>query len=97
MGATEWRRDARVVELFCGRGGGLRALHHLGFTQLEGINLSPSLAAHYTGSAKVQIADCRQLPFSAATKDILSYKADYTTWLRFPRIWIKCWPRRGAY
>lgn len=71
MGATEWRRDARVVELFCGRGGGLRALHHLGFTQLEGIDLSPSLAAHYTGSAKVQIADCRQLPFSAATKDIL--------------------------
>jgi hypothetical protein len=35
--ATEWPRDARIVELFCGRGSGLRALDQLGFTQAEGL------------------------------------------------------------
>jgi SAM-dependent methyltransferase len=71
MGATEWPRNAKIVELFCGRGNGLRALHQLGFTQVEGIDLSPSLAAQYAGPGKIQIGDCRNLPFGNATKDIL--------------------------
>ena len=29
MEATEWPRNANIVELFCGRGGGVRALHSL--------------------------------------------------------------------
>jgi SAM-dependent methyltransferase len=71
MGATEWPRDAKIVELFCGRGSGLRALHQLGFTQIEGIDLSPSLAAVYTGPGTIRVGDCRCLPFETATKDIL--------------------------
>jgi SAM-dependent methyltransferase len=71
MGATGWPRDAKIVELFCGRGSGLRALHQLGFTQLEGIDLSPSLAALYAGPGKIRIGDCRCLSFGTATKDIL--------------------------
>ena len=49
MGAMKWPRNAKIVELFCGRGSGLRALHQLGFRAVEGIDLSPSLAAEYDG------------------------------------------------
>ncbi len=71
MGATEWPRDAKIVELFCGRGSGLRALHQLGFTQPEGIDLSPSLTAQYVGPGQIRIGDCRRLPFENKSRDIL--------------------------
>jgi ubiquinone/menaquinone biosynthesis C-methylase UbiE len=71
MGAMKWPRDAKIVELFCGRGSGLRALHQLGFSRVEGIDLSPSLAAEYAGPGKILVGDCRRLPFGNATKDIL--------------------------
>ena len=71
MGAMKWPRNAKIVELFCGRGSGLRALHQLGFSEVEGIDLSPSLAAEYAGPGKILLGDCRQLPFKDASKDIL--------------------------
>jgi len=71
LGATQWPRDAEIVELFCGRGNGLRALQNLGFTHLEGVDLSPRLLAEYQGPAKCQVADCRHLPFANQSKDIL--------------------------
>ena len=40
LGAEEWPRDSEIVELFCGRGNGLHALERLGFTRLEGVDLS---------------------------------------------------------
>jgi ubiquinone/menaquinone biosynthesis C-methylase UbiE len=71
LGADHWPRDAEIVELFCGRGNGLRALQSLGFTRLEGVDLSPRLLAQYTGPAKCTLADCRQLPFADRSKDVL--------------------------
>ncbi len=71
LGAGEWPRDARIVELFCGRGNGLHALERLGFTQLEGADLSSQLLSQYRGSAKCTVCDCRQLPFAEASKDVL--------------------------
>ena len=71
MGAMKWPRNTRIVELFCGRGSGLRALHQLGFREVEGIDLSPSLAAEYAGPGKILVGDCRRLPFEKASKDIL--------------------------
>jgi SAM-dependent methyltransferase len=71
LGADTWARDAQIVELFCGRGNGLRALNRLGFTNLEGVDLSPRLIAQYTGAAKCTVADCRHLPFADGSKDIL--------------------------
>jgi len=71
MNATKWPRNAKIVELFCGRGSGLIALHQLGFSEVEGIDLSPSLAAAYAGPGKILVGDCRQLPFENASKDIL--------------------------
>jgi len=65
------RQDARVVELFCGRGNGLHALSRLGFTRLEGVDLSSRLIAMYRGSAQRYVADCRKLPFSDKSKDLL--------------------------
>jgi ubiquinone/menaquinone biosynthesis C-methylase UbiE len=71
LGAHEWPRDAEVVELFCGRGNGLNALQQLGFIRVEGVDLSPRLIAQYQGPATCTVADCRQLPFSDRTKDVL--------------------------
>jgi ubiquinone/menaquinone biosynthesis C-methylase UbiE len=71
LGASEWPRDAEIVELFCGRGNGLIALQQLGFTSIEGVDLSPRLVAQFKGSAKCTVADCRKLPFADRSKDIL--------------------------
>src|SRR5262249_46236145 len=71
VGAAKWRRDAKIVELFCGRGNGLTALNRLGFTDIEGIDLSPTLAAQYSGPGKILVGDCRELPFEDSSKDIL--------------------------
>jgi ubiquinone/menaquinone biosynthesis C-methylase UbiE len=71
LGAASWPRDAEVVELFCGRGNGLAALSRLGFTRLEGVDLSSSLLANYQGTARCYVADCRRLPFNSGSKDIL--------------------------
>jgi SAM-dependent methyltransferase len=71
MGANGWPRDARIVELFCGRGNGLVALERLGFTCLEGVDLSHTLLAEYLGPAKCYVADCRDLPFAGSSKDVV--------------------------
>jgi|SRR5205807_208722 len=71
LGAPQWPRDAEIVELFCGRGNGLIALQHLGFTRIEGVDLSPRLLAQFKGSAKCTVADCRSLPFTDRSKDVL--------------------------
>jgi ubiquinone/menaquinone biosynthesis C-methylase UbiE len=71
LGAPQWSRDAEVVELFCGRGNGLIALQRLGFTRIEGVDLSPRLLAQFKGSAKCTVADCRKLPFPDRSKDLL--------------------------
>ena len=70
LGAEQWPREAQIVELFCGRGNGLNALQHLGFTRLEGVDLSPALVAACTGAARCVVADCRQLPLESASRDI---------------------------
>ncbi|NBR85292.1 MAG: class I SAM-dependent methyltransferase [Verrucomicrobia bacterium] len=70
-GAPTWRKEAQVVEIFCGRGTGLHALQHLGFKRLEGVDFSAALLANYSGPAKCVVADCRQLPFPDASRDIV--------------------------
>ena len=71
LGSQTWPRDAEIVELFCGRGNGLHALNALGFTRLEGVDLSAALIAQYRGKANCHTCDCRQLPFPDGSKDIL--------------------------
>jgi ubiquinone/menaquinone biosynthesis C-methylase UbiE len=71
LGAAEWPRNAEIVELFCGRGNSLHALHQLGFQHLQGVDLSPRLLAQYQGPAICTVGDCRHLPFADHSKDIL--------------------------
>lgn len=72
LGAAEWPRDSRIVDLFCGRGNGLVALEQLGFRQIEGVDLSPTLLAQYRGLATLHEADCRSLPFQSASRDVVT-------------------------
>ena len=71
LGVTRLRRDTEIVELFCGRGNGLHALSRLGFSNLEGVDLSARLVALYTGPARCVVSDCRHLPFSDQSKNVL--------------------------
>ena len=71
LGAQRWPRDSRIVELFCGRGSGLQALSRLGFTRVEGVDLSPRLIAEYRGPGEVSVCDCRHLAFPDNSRDIL--------------------------
>jgi ubiquinone/menaquinone biosynthesis C-methylase UbiE len=71
LGAGDWPRGAEIVELFCGRGSGLHALHRLGFTRLEGVDLSARLVAQYRGEARCYVSDCRRLSFADGSKDVL--------------------------
>jgi ubiquinone/menaquinone biosynthesis C-methylase UbiE len=71
LGSQHWSRDARVVELFCGRGNGLTALAELGFRHIEGIDLSPRLVGQYNGPGVCYVGDCCRLPFADSSKDLL--------------------------
>lgn len=71
LGVDGYSRDLQVVDLFCGRGNGLKALEQFGFSHLEGVDLSPSLLKQYKGSAKVYVADCRDLKFESASRDVM--------------------------
>jgi ubiquinone/menaquinone biosynthesis C-methylase UbiE len=71
LGAQTWPRESRVVDLFCGSGNGMRALHNLGFDRIEGIDISPRLANRYRGPGTLIIADCRELPLPNASRDAL--------------------------
>ena len=69
LGLENRPRDIRVAELFCGRGGGLTALKRLGFTHLEGVDLSETLLLQNQTGATLHLADCRDLPFEDASLD----------------------------
>jgi ubiquinone/menaquinone biosynthesis C-methylase UbiE len=71
LGQAEWRRDAQIVDIFSGRCNGIRALEQLGFTNLEGVDISPNLLSQYNGTARLYTADCRDLPFSDESRDII--------------------------
>lgn len=72
FGAKEWPKDWQIVDLFCGRGNGLVALEQMGFTRLEGVDLSPRLLAEYGGTATMHHADCRKLPLEDNSRDLVT-------------------------
>lgn len=84
LGERNWRRDAQIVDIFCGRGNGLVALEGLGFTRLEGVDISPELLARYSGKAVLYEADCRELPFEDDSRDIIIVQGGLHHLPRFP-------------
>ena len=71
LGLLSWPRSLKIVELFCGRGNGLKALELLGFNFLEGVDLSPSLLGQYRGQARLYVGDCRQLKLEDESRDVV--------------------------
>jgi len=71
LGVDRLPKTSHTVELFCGRGNGLKALERLRFEHLEGVDLSSSLAARYCGPAQLYVGDCRNLQFDAHSKDLV--------------------------
>lgn len=71
LGQADWPRQSQVVEMFCGKGMGIRAFEELGFTNLEGVDISENLLSAYTGKAKLIVSDCRDLPFEDSSRDIM--------------------------
>jgi ubiquinone/menaquinone biosynthesis C-methylase UbiE len=72
LGVAAWSREAHVVELFCGRGGALRAWEQLGFSRLDGVDLSERLLQQYQGPATRYLCDARELPFESGSRDIVA-------------------------
>lgn len=70
LGATRWPRDAGVLELFSGRGNGLRALAELGFSRVLGVDLSVALVGRSFGRGGLVVGDCRRLPFADGSRDV---------------------------
>lgn len=69
LGVHRWDRALQIADLFCGRGNGLFALELLGFHNLKGVDLAPSLLQQYRGSAQMYVADCRELRFEDESLD----------------------------
>jgi SAM-dependent methyltransferase len=69
-GAPAWDKNALILDLFCGRGGGARALRRLGFRHIVGLDLSPRLLRARTDAPSCVVADCRVLPVATASADI---------------------------
>lgn len=71
LGVDTFPRDSQIVEIFCGRGNGLNALRSMGFTTMEGVDLSERLLEQYDGAVTLYVADCRKLPFPDASRDVV--------------------------
>jgi SAM-dependent methyltransferase len=69
-GAETWDREALIIDLFCGRGGGGRALRRLGFSRVLGFDLSPRLLRARGDRSDRAVADCRALPVASASADV---------------------------
>ena len=70
LGAALWPRDVGVLELFCGRGNGLRALAELGFSRALGVDLSAALVGSSGRRGDLLVGDCRALPFADESRDV---------------------------
>ena len=71
LGAASWPKDARILDLFCGRGNGLKALEAMGFSNLSGVDLSDELLCRYHGPASLYVGDCRDLKLPQRSIDIV--------------------------
>lgn len=71
LGANRWDRSSGILEVCCGRGSGLLAWHHLGFSDVVGLDLSRSLLSEYVGPGRCLVADARIMPLADCSRDIV--------------------------
>ncbi len=84
FGVNGWPRDAKIVELFCGRGNGLRAWKTFGFTDLTGIDLSSRLVELVDPAFKKIVADARAIPLPDDSVDVISIHGGLHHLLKLP-------------
>jgi SAM-dependent methyltransferase len=84
LGASGWPPSSRAIELFCGRGSGMRALAEAGIRSHRGADLSVALLALARGSGPVVAADCRRLPFREGAFDLAVVHGGLHHLLRLP-------------
>lgn len=70
LGALQWNKEARIVDLFCGSGRNLICLERLGFGNLHGIDLSPRLLGQYEGPASLYSGDATDLKLPDSWADL---------------------------
>jgi ubiquinone/menaquinone biosynthesis C-methylase UbiE len=71
IGADQWDRRSRILEVCSGRGTGLRAWQTLGFTDVIGVDYSLALVAAHHRSGLTVLGDARNLPIRSASCDIV--------------------------
>lgn len=69
LGADDWPRELRLLSLFCGKGAELSVLHRMGFRNLTGVDLSPSLLVQCPVPARLIVGDCTDLRFEKGSFD----------------------------
>lgn len=71
------RKDDSVLDLCCGAGRHLKAFHRMKFTNIQGVDLSPTLLKSARGSLPPEVAlvrsDMRSLPFACGFRAVVSY------------------------
>jgi ubiquinone/menaquinone biosynthesis C-methylase UbiE len=71
IGAKQWDHSDKVLELFCGRGGGLKALRSIHLRNVQGADRSLSLLRQYEQKEDCFACDCRRLPLADGIKDVV--------------------------
>ena len=84
LGASGWAPSSRAIELFCGRGSGMRALAQAGIGSHRGADLSVALLALARSSGPVVASDCRLLPFCEGAFDLAVVHGGLHHLLRLP-------------
>jgi SAM-dependent methyltransferase len=72
LGVQSWDKELLITELFCGRGNVLYAWQELGFHNVEGLDISQTLLAQYSGTARTYVGDATDLPFPNASRSVIS-------------------------
>ena len=70
IGAAQWDRRSRILEVCSGRGSGIHAWHALGFTNVLGVDFSYALVRAHQGAGRCVLGDARSLPLASASRDI---------------------------
>jgi ubiquinone/menaquinone biosynthesis C-methylase UbiE len=72
IGAHDWDRNLRILEVCSGRGSGLGAWRALGFRRVFGVDLSPALVFGATeATGRLMVGDVRALPVPDTTVDVV--------------------------
>jgi SAM-dependent methyltransferase len=90
MGIDRLPRETRIVDLFCGRGNGLRVLEEWGFTHLTGVDLSPELLRKSPAGIDRIVADCTDLRFAEKTVDVFIVQGGLHHLPRMPEDLDRC-------